>query len=890
SRYNNDVFLNGVPQWVEGYFKGGLEFDGTDDYLDRGAYEPSLDIVGELTVTAWVKPGATIRDHEICGNITTGANGGGYTMGIYSNNNLELEARSSAGTSGQPNRPGGGTALQRDTWYFLAATYVQTADGGVITTYVNGVFDREEVTTIVMAPSSETFKIGRDASTPGLGQFIGALDDVRVYDHVVTEAELRDAMLGKWPPSEIAFAPRPEDEQADVPRDVVLGWTPGIHAQKHDVYFGSVFEDVHNASRDNPLGVLINQNQDANAYDPGLLDFSQAYFWRVDEVNAPPSATVYTGEVWTFTTEPFAYAIPGYRIAATASSSENADTGPGKTIDGSGLANDLHSIDTKTMWASKPGDPGPAWIQYDFDEPYKLHRMLVWNYNGPSLLTGFGIREAVVEYSTDGANWTALSQVNEFARAPGAKGYACNTIVDLDGIVAQAVRITANSNWGGAIFNQYGLSEVRFLYIPLRARYPSPGSGATDVAVDATLSWRAGREAAEHDVYLSTDEKAVTDGSVPADTVAGTSYGPLSLDLGQTYYWKVNEVNIVETPIMLEGDLWSFSTREYLVVDGFEDYNDYPPYEIYSTWLDGYENPANGSQVGYLTPPAVETTIVHGGDQSMPLLYSNTGGAAYSEAERTFAAGQDWTEHGIQTLVLYFHGTPGNTGQLYVKVNSAKVAYPGNASDIARPRWKQWNIDLASLGIDLTNVMALSIGIDGNGASGTLYVDDIRLYGLAPAQALEEIWIEAEAGSIAAPLQVFSAIPGASGGQYIEVAIGNNSADGPPATGGVAGYTISVQGGTYKINARVVAPSAEDDSFWVRIQGATTQTINHSSGWVRWNDIAGGSDWHWDVVHSSDDGNKDVEWTMGAGTYTLDVAYREDGALLDALMMTRVNE
>ena len=55
SRYNNDVFFNGDPQWVAGYFNAGLEFDGSDDCLDRGVYEPSLDIVGELTTTTLLR-------------------------------------------------------------------------------------------------------------------------------------------------------------------------------------------------------------------------------------------------------------------------------------------------------------------------------------------------------------------------------------------------------------------------------------------------------------------------------------------------------------------------------------------------------------------------------------------------------------------------------------------------------------------------------------------------------------------------------------------------------------------------------------------------------------------------------------------------------------------
>lgn len=133
-------------------------------------------------------------------------------------------------------------------------------------------------------------------------------------------------------------------------------------------------------------------------------------------------------------------------------------------------------------------------------------------------------------------------------------------------------------------------------------------------------------------------------------------------------------------------------------------------------------------------PPYAEQTIVHGGLQSMPLLYNNTGGTIYSEAERSFVSSQDWTNHGVQTLVLYFHGTPDNTGQLYMKVNGSKVVYAGNAVDIANPTWQQWNIDLVSLSIDLKNVTTLGIGIDGAGASGTLYFDDIRLYALAPEE------------------------------------------------------------------------------------------------------------------------------------------------------------
>jgi len=244
--------------------------------------------------------------------------------------------------------------------------------------------------------------------------------------------------------------------------------------------------------------------------------------------------------------------------------------------------------------------------------------------------------------------------------------------------------------------------------------------------------------------------------------VSQTSYAPSSLDLGKTYYWKINEVNMAETPTMLDGDIWNFTISEFIIVDEFELYNDLDPDDpesnrIFNTWIDGYEQPTNGSVVGYAIPPFTEQVIVHSGNQSMPLSYDNTGGAAYSEAERTFAVGQNWTKAGATTFVLYFHGTEGNTGQLYVKVDGSKVAYDADAGDIAKPQWNQWNIDLASLGVNLQNVTKLAIGIDGNGATGTLYIDDIRLYRLVPETPFE-IWFEAEAAdSITEPMKIYPA-------------------------------------------------------------------------------------------------------------------------------------
>jgi hypothetical protein len=502
-------------------------------------------------------------------------------------------------------------------------------------------------------------------------------------------------------PAVLAKNPSPANTAADVVRDVLLRWKPADVAKAHDVYFGTVFDSVNNASRTNPLGVLVSQAQDANTYDPpGLLALGQTYYWRIDEVEA--SSTVTKGNIWSFTAEPVAYPIKN--VTATASSAQNADTGPEKTVDGSGLTNDLHSTTPEHMWLSSPTGPTPTWIQYQFDKVYKLQEMWVWNSNQVvEGVLGVGAKDVTIEYSTDGAAWTTLTAAS-FARASGAAGYAHNTTVDLKGIVAKYVKLTITSNWGG-LLPQYGLSEVRFYYIPTTAREPSPATGATNVNPATTLTWRPGREAASHQVFLGADQQAVEEGTAPVATLTEPSY-EAAIGLGQTYYWKVVEVNEAQKPASWEGDVWSFTTAEALVVDDFESYTDDKDKEVFSAWIDGWDNPkANGAVVGYAQAPFAERTNVRGGQQSMPLAYNNAAGAVYSEAERTFATPQDWSQYGITTLTIWFRGDANNApAPVYAKINGTKVLFNSGAAATALPLWKQWNIDLASLGISLIDL------------------------------------------------------------------------------------------------------------------------------------------------------------------------------------------
>ncbi|MHC4174063.1 MAG: LamG-like jellyroll fold domain-containing protein [Planctomycetota bacterium] len=870
----------GGPQYVEGVFNQALEFDGTDDRVNIVGYK-GVSVGNPWSFAAWFR---TTSDGERRNLICWGASGGGNRLTVRIHH-TEPDIRVASG-DGNVN-----TArwVNDGEWHHLAVTVkanTTTVSYPDVIIYLDGQDDTEPAT------DPDPWNLGADVDV-GIGvrathdnrYWLGSMDEVVLYKKALTQEEVVQVMNGDiLPVPALASNPNPANEQTDVHREVVLSWKPGEFAPPtngHKVYLSENFSDVNDG-----IGGVI---QDANSYAPSpRLDFGTTYYWRVDEANS--TAGWDQGEIWQFATEPVGYAIGN--ITATASSAHQVDMGPENTINGSGLdANDLHSNEPTDMWLSGT-EPLGAWIEFEFDKVYKLHQMWVWNSNQAiESLVGFGLKDVTIEYSTNDTDYTTLGTTHEFAQAPGAAGYAHNTIVDFGGAVAKYVRITAQSNRG--FLAQYGLSEVRFFHIPLRTREPSPDSGATDVDVDVTLGFRAGREAAEHDVYFGSDEQAVIDSNAPVTTVTETSYGPLSLDLGMTYYWKINEVNMAETPTTLEGDVWNFTTREFLVVDDFESYNDLDPGDpesnrIFNVWIDGFEVPTNGSLVGYESPPFTEQTIVHSGMQAMPFFFSNTGGAAYSEAELPLSPPQNWTQAGATTLVLYFHGNPGNTGQMYVKVNGSKVVYDGDAADIAKPRWKQWNIDLASLGVDLQNVTTLTIGIDGIDAAGTLLFDDIRLYRLVSEPPLE-VWLEAElADVIGASWRIYDD-PASSGGRHIGSEDGDGSdGDAAPGAEWVAVYNFDAAGGTYK--ALLLAQEFGSDSFWVRIPGAASQTHEDpgqpGTGWVRFNGVDAPDGWAWDEVHSDDHDREVVNWTLPAGPHTLEIAKREDGVLLDAIVIT----
>ncbi len=745
---------------TDGRFGSGIDLAGDGGTTIDVASSKAFQFTGDFSIVLWINPDINADyTRYIDASATTGGLADGYRLMTGSGDNADnfrfMSRQTGSNTSLFHSRD-----IVVDTWILLVVRH--DLDGDVT---LNVLQDGDQVNAAFVGTNSESWaavgpieygdnemKFGQKVDSGR--KFDGQMDGVAFYDALLSDGEVATIFNSAPSSRPIAVSPKPDNESIDVLRNAVLTWVPGDFAATHTVYMGTVYEDVNNASLGDPLGVLVSDNGDVNALDVGTLEFGQTYFWRVDEVNGTPDKTVIQGDVWRFEVEPYSIPIPGSDILATASSSSNEYSTPDKTIDSSGLdANDMHTIQTETMWFTAMGDMDP-WIQYEFDGLKKLDTMTVWNSNSSAEgFIGYGVQEVLIEYSADGETWDVLADANQFSRAPGLRTYNQTDQIDFGGAAAKVVRLNIQSNYGGVV-KSYSLSEVQFNMIPAAARTPVPDSGSTGILPDAVLSWRAGREAAQSAVYLGTDPNEVAEGLASSVTSSTNSLdlGSLDLQLGRTYYWRVDEVNDAEATSVWAGPVWSFSTVDALVVEDFERYKNDSPDRPFQAWLDGfgyssdeffaagYGGNGTGAGIGHdiwsVASPhyngdIMETNItLPGSSRSMPLYYTNTGGVA-SETQHSFAGPQDWSVHGIKSMSLNIHGAPDNSGQLYLKINNTRIDYVGLSDALQRQQWLPWNIDLSGLA-GLQNVTSMAIGVDGAGATGLIYIDDIRLYPRTP--------------------------------------------------------------------------------------------------------------------------------------------------------------
>lgn len=470
----------------------------------------------------------------------------------------------------------------------------------------------------------------------------------------------------KIPPMK-AYNPNPPDGAKYIAPETDLSFAAGFDAILHTIYFGDNFDDVNNAAGGAPKALTT--------FDPGTLELEKTYYWRVDEF-VPPNT--HRGDVWSFTTT-----LPGLGTIVqdvwnnldgtdlnTLKDSTNFPNSPDETtvLDEFSTAIDfadnyggritgwlyVPATGEYTFWLTTD-DQGELWLSTD-DDPDNIE-LIAYVKDSPTATGGWAASTEWTKYPTQKSAPVTLQAGNKYyietLWKEGGGGDHCRVAWEGPGIPTRTIIPGTN------------LSP----YEPVQAFGPNPGNGAVDISQTTALSFKAGINAASHEIYFGSDEDTVTNATKSSPEFKGTgnlgdeSYDPGKLEWNTTYFWRVDEVNNSNPASPWIGKTWSFTTANFIIVDDMESYNDLNPDEpgsnrIYLAWADGFDNPAvNGSIVGYDSAPFAEKTIVHGGKQSMPFFYDN--GVGKSEATLTLTDVRNWTENGVDTLKIWYRGNPG---------------------------------------------------------------------------------------------------------------------------------------------------------------------------------------------------------------------------------------
>ncbi len=499
----------------------------------------------------------------------------------------------------------------------------------------------------------------------------------------------------------------------------------------HHVFFGTDETAVAEGTGDTDKGII-----EQASYDPGILAGDTTYYFRVNEEDIFGEER--PGEVWSFTT---------------------VGPGPGKIIREWWFDISGSSVTSLTGNDRYPADPdGSEFVSYfrgpeNWAEQYGS-RLRGWLFPPETGDYTFMIEaedegEIRLSVDDDPANAAVIADTEGEAESEpqaleAGQRYYIEALMKENTIGDDIV-----VSWSGPFIGPLTVISADYVgatpYLAKKAYNPFPPDGTEGVKLTTDLSWSPGVFATSHDVYFGTDANAVAEATTASPEYKGSQQlGDESLDPGElafdtTYHWRVDEINPDNPEGPWKGNVWSFWTGDFLVIDDFESYDDIDPApgepgvnRIFDVWIDGFGSMTNGALVGNDFPPYAEQTVVRTGDQAMNFRYDNAG--MVSEATLTLEWPRDWTQEGVTNLSIWFRGSLSNAAdRMYVALNGNAVVYHPDESATQLTGWREWPIDLAEFGVDLTNVNSITLGIGTKGApapdggTGTVYFDDIRL-------------------------------------------------------------------------------------------------------------------------------------------------------------------
>ncbi|MHC4571049.1 MAG: LamG-like jellyroll fold domain-containing protein, partial [Planctomycetota bacterium] len=168
--------------WTTGQIGGALSFDGNGDYVSIPD-DDSLDITNNLTISAWVKRTGAGSSNEI---ILSKYDGGQYSYRLFfRNTNVVRWWLSQNGTAGNRAFVDSTVTISDTNWHSIAATF----KNGTLQIYIDGVDSTGSTDGSISSikATDQPLFIGQENSG---GYFGGSIDDVRIYNRVLSEDEI----------------------------------------------------------------------------------------------------------------------------------------------------------------------------------------------------------------------------------------------------------------------------------------------------------------------------------------------------------------------------------------------------------------------------------------------------------------------------------------------------------------------------------------------------------------------------------------------------------------------------------------------------------------------------------------------------------------------------
>lgn len=228
----NTGTLFNTPPWSTGQYGSALTFSGTR-YVAVGAPANLANLYSAgMTVMAWIKPISAGAGSQ--GRIVDKSNGGaGWSLKMNGATMVQFAASEFATTDALRNS---GASIALNTWQHVAVTWTGSPTASNIHIYVNGVLSDGTTTNGAGAlrdDSARPLTIG-NRPVDMARAFDGQIDEVRVYNQVLSAASIATAMGGP-PPADTQAPTAPSNLKASA-----AGQQAEIYAANKLNQYGSV--------------------------------------------------------------------------------------------------------------------------------------------------------------------------------------------------------------------------------------------------------------------------------------------------------------------------------------------------------------------------------------------------------------------------------------------------------------------------------------------------------------------------------------------------------------------------------------------------------------------------------------------------------------------------